>query len=111
MGLPLWNYQVNQGEVLYLALEDDYSRLQKRLSKMFGMESTINFYYATKSKSLNEGLENQLTNFISEHKETKLIIIDTLQKIREVGGDKYSYSSDYEIVTKLKQFSLLPGGL
>ncbi len=105
MGLPLWDYQVNQGEVLYLALEDDYSRLQKRLSKMFGMESTSNFYFATKSKSLNEGLENQLTNFITEHPKTKLIIIDTLQKIREVGGDKYSYSSDYEIVTKLKQFS------
>ncbi len=105
MGLPLWDYQVNQGEVLYLALEDDYSRLQKRLSKMFGMESTSNFYFATKSKSLNEGLENQLTNFITEHTKTKLIIIDTLQKIREVGEDKYSYSSDYDIVTNLKQFS------
>ena len=42
MGLPLWNYQVNQGSVLYLALEDDYGRLQKRLSKMFGIESTSN---------------------------------------------------------------------
>jgi RecA-family ATPase len=35
----------------------------------------------------------------------RLIIIDTLQKVREVGGDRYSYSSDYEIVTKLKSFS------
>ena len=105
MGLPLWGYQVNQGSVLYLALEDDFSRIQKRLSRMFGMESTSNFYFATKSKSLNEGLENQLTNFITEHPKTKLIIIDTLQKIREVGEDKYSYSSDYDIVTKLKQFS------
>ncbi len=31
MGLPLWGYQVNQGSVLYLALEDDFSRIQKRL--------------------------------------------------------------------------------
>ena len=60
MGLPLWNYPVRKGTVLYLALEDDYARL---------------------------------------------IIIDTLQKVREVGGDRYSYSSDYEIVTKLKSFS------
>ena len=29
----------------------------------------------------------------------------TLQKVREVGGDKFSYASDYEIVTKLKAFS------
>ena len=37
--------------------------------------------------------------------DTRLIIIDTLQKVREVGGEKYSYASDYEIVTKLKQFA------
>ena len=30
---------------------------------------------------------------------------NTLQKVREVGGDKFSYASDYEIVTKLKAFS------
>lgn len=38
MGLDLWDYPVRKGTVLYLALEDDYARLQKRLSRMFGME-------------------------------------------------------------------------
>ena len=38
MGLPLWNYPVRKGTVLYLALEDDYARLQRRLSVMFGVE-------------------------------------------------------------------------
>ena len=52
MGISLWDYKVNQGSVLYLALEDDFSRLQKRLSKMFGMESTSNFYFATMSNNL-----------------------------------------------------------
>lgn len=103
-GIPLWEYPVYKGTVLYLALEDDYARLQKRLSKMFGMDSTDDFHFATHAKNLNEGLEGQLEKFIREHPDTKLIIIDTLQKIREIGGDKYSYSSDYEIVTKLKQF-------
>ena len=28
-----------------------------------------------------------------------------MQKIREVGGEAYSYASDYEIVGKLKQFA------
>ena len=40
-----------------------------------------------------------------EHLDTKLIIIDTMQKIREVGGEAYSYASDYEIIGKLKQFA------
>lgn len=104
-GLPLWGFSVRQGTVLYLALEDDYARLQKRLSQMFGMEGSENFYFATKSKSLNDGLERQLVTFVTEHKDARLIIIDTLQKVREVGGDKFSYASDYEIVTKLKAFS------
>ena len=105
MGLDLWDYPVRKGTVLYLALEDDYARLQKRLSRMFGMESSENFYFATQSKNLNEGLEEQLKQFVKEHTDARLIIIDTLQKVREVSGDKFSYASDYEIVTKLKAFS------
>lgn len=105
MGLPLWNYPVREGTVLYLALEDDYVRLQRRLSGMFGVECADNLYFATQAKTLNEGLDRQLEEFLKAHTDARLIIIDTLQKVREVGGDRYSYSSDYEIVTKLKPFS------
>lgn len=105
MGIPLWDYPVRKGTVLYLALEDDYARLQRRLSGMFGIECADNLYFATQAKPLNEGLDRQLEGFLKERKDARLIIIDTLQKVREVGGDRYSYSSDYEIVTKLKSFS------
>ena len=105
MGLPLWEYPVYQGTVLYLALEDDYARLQRRLSRMFGVESANHFYLSVREKSLSEGLCEQLENFVKAHKNTKLMIIDTLQKVREASGDRYSYSIDYEIVTKLKAFS------
>ncbi len=108
-GIPLWDYPVRKGTVLYLALEDDYARLQKRLSRMFGLESTDSFYFATKSRSLNEGLEEQLARFVKEHEDARLIIIDTLQKVREVSGDKFSYANDYDIVTKLKRFSDMHG--
>ena len=105
MGIPLWDYPVRKGTVLYLALEDDYARLQRRLSGMFGVECADNLYFATQAKTLNEGLDRQLEEFLKAHTDARLIIIDTLQKVREVGGDRYSYSSDYEIVTKLKSFS------
>ena len=104
-GIDLWGHKTNQGTVLYLALEDDYARLQRRLSGMFGIECADNLYFATQAKTLNEGLDRQLEGFLKERKDARLIIIDTLQKVREVGGDRYSYSSDYEIVTKLKSFS------
>ena len=104
-GLDLWNYKVNKGTVLYLALEDDYARLQHRLYTMFGECDNEKFYLATHSNQLNDGLDKQLEYFIENHNDTKLIIIDTLQKIREISGDKYSYANDYDIVTRLKKFS------
>ena len=104
-GTLLWNYTTRKGTVLYLALEDDYRRLQERLYRMFGIESTDNLYFSVSASQLGNGLDEQLARFVAEHKDTKLIIIDTLQKVREVGGDKFSYASDYEIVTKLKAFS------
>lgn len=69
---------------------------------MFGVEETSNLYFATQAKSVSEGLDQQLEGFIREHPDVRLIIIDTLQKVREIGGDRYSYASDYEIVTRLK---------
>ena len=105
MGIPLWDYSVRKGTVLYLALEDDYARLQRRLSQMFGIESADNLYFATQAKTLKEGLDGELEEFVKQHTDARLIIIDTLQKVREVGGETFSYSNDYEIVTKLKAFS------
>ena len=104
-GIDLWGHKTNQGTVLYLALEDDYARLQQRLSRMFGIDVAEHFYFATRSKNLNEGLEEQLKWFVQEHPDTRLIIIDTLQKVREPGGDTYSYASDYEVIAKLKAFA------
>ena len=104
-GQKLWNYDVRQGTVLYLALEDDYQRLQERMFRMFGVEGTDNLHFAVYAKQLGAGLDEQLEKFIREHPDTRLIIIDTLQKIREVGGDAYSYANDYDIVGKMKQFA------
>lgn len=104
-GIPLWDYPVKKGTVLYLALEDDYRRLQERMYRMFGTDSTENLYFSVSSKPLGNGLTDQLSGFIREHPDTTLVIIDTLQKIREVDSDSYSYAKDYEIINQLKQFS------
>ena len=104
-GTPLWNYTARKGTALYLALEDDYRRLQERLYRMFGMESTENLYFSVSAGQLGRGLDEQLAKFVVEHPDTKLIIIDTLQKVREVGGDIYNYANDYQIITRLKRFA------
>ena len=104
-GLSLWGYAVHRGTVLYLALEDNYPRLQRRLYRMFGVDGTEHLRFSINAQTLGGGLEKQLDGFIKEHPDTRLIIIDTLQKIREAGEERYSYASDYDVITKLKRFA------
>lgn len=106
IGLNLWGYIVSKGTVLYLALEDTPKRLQGRMFRMFGENSTNNLHFTTGgAKQVGLGLVEQLRGFVQNHPDTKLIIIDTLQKVREAGGDKFSSANDYELVGKLKQFA------
>ena len=104
-GTPFWNYPVRKGSVLYLALEDDYRRLQERLYRMFGTQISYNLHFSVSANQIGKGLDEQLKGFITAHPDTNLIIIDTLQKVREMGGDNYSYASDYEIITRIKRFT------
>ena len=94
-GTPLWDYPVRKSTVLYLALEDDYRRLQERLYRMFDTEGAEDLFFSVSAGNLDSGLDDQLQGFMKDHSDTKLIIIDTLQKVREVGGDNYSYANDY----------------
>lgn len=104
-GSELWEYKVHPGTVLYLALEDDKKRLQERMSRMFGVEGTDKLYFATEAGQIGKDLDVQLENFIREHPDTILVVVDTLQKVREMTGDSYSYASDYEVIGALKQFA------
>ncbi len=106
-GKNFWNekYKTTKGEVLYLALEDDLQRIQTRFSKMFGTEGSPSLHFATASKTIEEGLMMQLTEYITKYPKTKLIIIDTLQKIRGLSNENVSYSRDYDAITQLKNMS------
>ena len=104
-GTKLWGFDVRQGKVLYLALEDDYPRLQKRLYRMFGTAENENLFFSVSAHQLGKGLDEQLDGFLQKHPDTSLVIIDTLQKVREVGGENYGYANDYQIITKLKGFT------
>ena len=103
-GQKLWDCEVHQGTVLYLALEDGYERLQRRMYRMFGVEGAEKLHFAISAKQLGNGLDAQLEKFVREHPDTRLII-DTLQKVRELSGEAYSYRDDYQIIGQLKQLA------
>ena len=107
MGIPLWGFPVHSGTVLYLALEDDYQRLQSRLYRMYGTEGTEKLHFAVCAKHLEDGLEGQLEEFVRNHPDTKLVIIDTLQKVREMTtrAPCIAMPAGSALIAKLKEFA------
>ena len=103
-GKTIWGRPVQKGGVLYLALEDDERRLQARFARMFGVEGSDNLNFATVAGSLYDNLTLQLNNYLARQPDTSLIIIDTLQKIRD-SLNEYSYGKDYDIIGQLKAFA------
>ena len=99
-------YPTTQNGCLYLALEDSERRLQARLRKLLrGRNAPGNFYFSTTAHDLSHGLLDELTAFLAQHPDTRLIVIDTLQKVRAPGGSSDVYGRDYRDVGALKAFA------
>ena len=103
-GQPLWNFAVTQGEVLYLSLEDSYRRIQSRLFDLTE-DAPPTLHFAILADTLKHGLEQQIEQFLTEHPATKLVVIDTLQRVRSAGSDSNLYANDYQDVGLLKQLA------
>ena len=103
-GQPLWNFAVTQGEVLYLSLEDSYRRIQSRLFDLTE-DAPPTLHFAILADTLKHGLEQQIEQFLTEHPATKLVVIDTLQRVRSTGSDSNLYANDYQDVGLLKQLA------
>lgn len=104
LGGQLLGRRCTQSSCLYLALEDSPRRLQDRLSKMLmGRSCPKGFYYQTQADALGGGLEANLELFLSRHPDCRLVVIDTLQKVRP-GADRAvsAYAADYRDASVLK---------
>ena len=101
-GEKFLDHPTEQGTVLYLDLEDPESRLIQRAR---GIRDVIpsKFHEATKAGRLGGGLTEQIEDFVKEHPDTNLVVIDTLQKIRKPKGD--TYAGDYAVISALKNLA------
>lgn len=73
-GEPFLGFPSRQGTVLYLALEDTYERLQKRLAQMTERDSP-DLVLSVLADTLEEDLLEQLESFLFEYPETVLVIM------------------------------------
>ena len=106
-GQPVWEFETHKSDVLYLCLEDTYARIQSRLYKITD-EAPAELRIATTSFQIGNGVEQQLEQYLTDFPQTKLVIIDTFQKVRDsksTGGKSGMYAGDYDDVSALKNIS------
>lgn len=106
-GAVLGKVQVDPGAVLYLALEDNQRRLKSRLSKRLGgAPAPDGMTFSTVWPRLDQGAIDRLADWLTEHPDTALIVLDTLARIRPPSKGRDSlYTEDYAIGAPLLQLA------
>jgi hypothetical protein len=106
-GRALGRIPVDRGDVLYLALEDTQRRLQQRLRAILRDEPCPQgLTLATTWPRCGEGGTEELLSWLDAHTATRLVIIDTLEKIRpRRARNGNMYSEDYEAISGLKRLA------
>ena len=104
LGENVWEFKSRQCDVLYISLEDPERRIQSRVAEITRGE-TGNLWFATETELMGKGFEEQITGFLIEHPSVKFIIVDTLQKVRQLHADQYSYAGDYEVISQMKSLA------
>ncbi len=104
-GKALGAVDVAPGRALYLALEDSERRLQGRVRLLLGQRAPIpeTFDYVTVLEQPGRFLE-LLTTYCQRHADTRVIILDTLARVRPAQPKyKGAYDWDYAVGAGLKR--------
>lgn len=100
-GEPLWEFETQKCTALYLCLEDTFYRVQNRLFQITD-EAPENLHFSIIAEQIGSGLQEQIKQFIDQHPNTRLIVIDTLQRVRGASMDNNAYANDYRDLSILK---------
>jgi hypothetical protein len=112
-GLALGKVRVDPGECLYLALEDGRRRLQGRLRKLlavWGGTAPPRLHFRNAWRRIDEGGLDDLSRWLTEHPACRLVVIDTLQRMRKTtAGSANQYAIDYDAMAQLQALALRQG--
>ncbi len=101
-GAPFFDMETEQADVLYLCLEDSFRRLQERLFKLTDNDAPENLHMAVSAGVIGNELDDQIRDFKDKHPNLRLIVVDTLQMVREQDPYLNAYADDYKCLTSLK---------
>jgi AAA domain len=102
-GKAIGKIPTEQGGALYLGLEDNKRRLQRRLKKILaGRTAPQGLEVYWEWPQLDKGGVEALRAYLRRRPNTRLVVIDTLKKIRpRTGGNRSVYDLDYEALEPL----------
>ncbi|WP_051341957.1 AAA family ATPase [Pseudonocardia spinosispora] len=108
-GTPaLGSLPVQQGPVLYLALEDTPRRLQNRMRKVLaGTNASAELTLDTYCPPIPEGGDEYIAGWLDENIGARLVVIDVLTKVRgrpPVGASS-AYEADYAAIGGIKRLA------
>ena len=106
-GLPFLGFKTHRSDCLYVDLENDLRLTKERLSLMLaGDEAPENFLIVNDVPTMEQGFIATMENFISNHPDVKLIVIDIFAKIKYPKKSNQSdYDADYKSISELKEFA------
>lgn len=107
-GRALGTIPVEQGDVLYLALEDSKHRLQSRQRKILsGAAAPRRLTYMTAAPRLDQGCVGIVETWLRRHPDARLVIIDVLAKVKPLQSGRGSmYDEDYSAMEPLQQLAV-----
>lgn len=107
-GYALGTIAVEKGDVLYLALEDNFRRLKKRMDLMLpNDEWPEGLFLQTEWPRLNAQAVAHIGAWLDDHPTARLVVIDTLAKIRPKRDAKSGagYAEDYADIEQLQELA------
>ena len=105
-GRALGKTEVQQGTALYLALEDNERRLKGRLEKVLaGAEAPEGLELALDWAPLDDGGAEALDAWLTGRPDTRLVIVDTLQRVKPVATTHNQYAEDYAAMQPLMRLA------
>ncbi|WP_246160757.1 AAA family ATPase [Nocardioides humilatus] len=101
-GVVFGNIDVDQGAVLYAALEDTGRRLRDRLRLVLNdRPAPSGLTFETQARPFNDMLD-YIRGWVDHTPDARLVIIDVLSKIRPANV-KNDYAEDYRVMSAIKK--------
>lgn len=104
-GYAFGNIEVEKGSTLYLAYEDTQPRIKSRLLAMGITNEDLedsNITISTQFPKQEEGGLEYIALYLDEHPDTRLVIIDTLEKFRKPTPNRNIYKEEYQTLSEIK---------